>query len=450
MRRAFLASAVILSLSAIGCISGRSTPPEAPPGAVPPPAPKPDDSKTDKEYSDRFAKALGEVAALDAKDAWTAADCERVAAEFGAIGEARGPRGAEALFNAGIAFERCGRDEDAAKRFSEALTGNPDLHAARVHLTLIRHRRTGGKEIDAVIAELRTTAIVSARYQNVEALVALATLCLERNNDAPDTDGQNDRARAVRYLQSALAVDDSYSPAMNGLALYYLGEARTTAGRKVVKSSTGAPTSTSGGGTQAMELAALVCTQAIRRDPTDAVLFNTLGLIEVELGNLGKAAEAFGKARSLRPGFYEAEMNFAAVNLRFRGFTKAEEAYRSVLSKRADDYDARVGLALALRGQIGPEGTEAFAVEAEKELEKAKKIAPDRPEAYYNEGILYEEYLARTSDPSALRKAQELFREFVKKAGASPEMADAVKRANERIKEIDSIQQFMSAAPKSG
>jgi tetratricopeptide (TPR) repeat protein len=354
------------------------------------------------------------MAVLDRKDAWTADDCARVAKAFLGVVQAEGKDDldAEALFNAGVAYERCGRDEDAGPQFERALAIKVDFHPAKVHLILWRHRKSGGKDIDQSIAEMRQAAVVDARYQNVEALVALAMLSLERGKDVADTDGLNDRARAVRYLQSALAVDDGYSPAMNGLALYYLDEARASSGRKIARVSAGAAGASSARGTQAMELAALVCSQAIQKDPSDAVIHNTYGLIQVELGNLGKAAEAFGKARALRPGFYEAEMNFAAVNLQFRGFSRAEEAYRAVLSKRPADYDARIGLSLALRGQIQPDNADTLVEQATSELEKAVKLAPARPEAYYNEAILIQEYRARGEGPAnkkALDAARALF-----------------------------------------
>src|SRR5262249_48697870 len=131
----------------------------------------------------------------------------------------------------------------------------------------MRHRGSPGRDIDQAVADMRQAAIVDARYKNVEALVSLAMLSLERGNDKADADGPNDRARAVRYLQSALAVDDAYLPAMNGLALYYLDEARALTGRKAGKTGVSSALASASQGTQAMELAALVCTQAIRKDP---------------------------------------------------------------------------------------------------------------------------------------------------------------------------------------
>jgi len=82
-----------------------------------------------------------------------------------------------------------------------------------------------------------------------------------------------------------------------------------------------------------------------------------------------------------RAEFDEAHLNYAAVNLGFRGFAQAEDAYRKVLAIRPGDYDARLGLALAIRGQIEP-ATEAERVaSAARELAEAKRLAPARSEA---------------------------------------------------------------------
>ena len=442
---------LLLSAAGLGCRAGVANVP--PPGVPPIIGPGLED-RPDPAASALFDGALAEMARLDRLGTWTEEGCARVAKGFLAAADGPGESfDAQAVFNAGVARERCGQNAEAKGLFELALTKKVGFHPAKVHLVLLRHREGGGKDIDRSIAELRQAAIVEARYTNVEALVALAMLSLERGNEAADTDGANDRARAVRYLQSALAVDDDYSPAMNGLALYYLSEARSSAGRKVARSSLSGAQATGAASAQAMELAALVCAQAIRKDPKDAVIHNTYGLIQVELGNLGKAAEAFGLARSLRPGFYEAEMNFAAVNLQFRGFAKAEEAYRAVLKGRPDDYDARVGLALALRGQIQDENAEKQTAAAAKELERAREIAPERPEAYYNEAILTQEYKARGAGADTrghLAKARELFGVFMKKAGTAAEYADGVKAAGDRIKEIKEVETFLEAAPKNG
>ncbi|HVK69999.1 MAG TPA: hypothetical protein VM694_36350, partial [Polyangium sp.] len=198
--------------------------------------------------------------------------------------------------------------------------------------------------------------------------------------------------------------------------------------------------------TQVLELAALVCSQAIRKDARYAPIHNTAGMIQVELGDFTASARSFDEARRLDPAFFEAHMNFAAVNLRFRGFSPAEQAYRAAIALRPNDYDARIGLAHALRGQIDEGNMTQKVAEVRSELAKAKQNAPERPEAYYNEGILTQEYaaIAGGEQPGlASRKAKELFGVFLQKAGTDPTYADATRRARERIEEIEQIEGFM-------
>src|ERR1043165_7372645 len=134
----------------------------------------------------------------------------------------------------------------------------------------------GEKNIDQTISDMRQTAVVDAQYKNVEALVALAMFYMKRGNNVADNDGTNDYQRAKRYLQSALAVDDGYMPAFNQLALFYLETAKQAAGLEKRKTATniGKKKKTA---SQAMELADLVCSQAIRKNPNDPVIYNTMG-----------------------------------------------------------------------------------------------------------------------------------------------------------------------------
>jgi len=85
--------------------------------------------------------------------------------------------------------------------------------------------------------------------------------------------------------------------------------------------------------TQALELAALVCSQAIRKNPNYAPIHNTAGLIQNELGQVNGAVAEFATAAKLDPKFFEAQMNYAAVNLSFRGFSEAEKAYDRALTR---------------------------------------------------------------------------------------------------------------------
>jgi Tfp pilus assembly protein PilF len=258
---------------------------------------------------------------------------------------------------------------------------------------------------------------------------------LRRGSPSKDGDGLDDFDRAKKNIQRALAIDDAYMPAYNQLALYYLALAKQRApaakGKRVNENS--------------LELGVLVCSQAARKDPKFAPIHNTAGLIYIELGNISAAAASFAQARALDPSLFEAHMNFAAVNMRFRGFENAEKAYRAALRLRPGDYDAHVGLALALRGQAGAPG-DAKAVEASRELEAAKRIDPDRPEAYYNEAVLTQEYGEEDAkDPDAsLKKASALFSTFIEKAkvargGPKEGYQESVEKAKGRIADIKQI-----------
>jgi hypothetical protein len=130
-----------------------------------------------------------------------------------------------------------------------------------------------------------------------------------------------------------------------------------------------------------------------------------------------------------------------------------------------NDYDAHLGMALALRGPITGSETDydARVNAVQAELDAAKKIDAARPDAYYNEGILTQEFKAKGSldkekQKALLRESQKIFQSFIDKASGKPEYDGAVKRSKERIQDIDDTLKFMdlgveeqkAAAPAGG
>lgn len=397
------------------------------------------------EAANKFNVGLEAMAQHDKAGDWNEETCRSTAQTFIDAAKEQGGKFGEAYYNAGLSYQRCKKDTEAKQYFKQALDKDSKFHRARVQLALYSFAESGEKNIDQAIGEMRQAAVVDAQFKNVEALVNLGMLYIKRNNQNADSDGANDLARAKKYIQSALAVDDGFMPAFNQLAILYLETAKQKAGRD-----TKAKTATNASkqkkvDTQALELAALVCSQAIRKNPKYAPVHNTAGMIQVELGNLNSAVREFDNARRLDPAFYEAQMNYAAVNLQFRGFAQAEDAYRAALKMRPNDYDAHLGLALALRGQIDDSNFDKFVKDASAELDAAKRLAPERPETYYNEAILTQEYKAKSGGNTAeaeLHNAKGLFGQFIQKAGSSAEFADAVKRSKDRMSEIDQIIEF--------
>ncbi|NUQ76169.1 MAG: tetratricopeptide repeat protein [Polyangiaceae bacterium] len=442
------AVAALLSATAIGC-GGGGTGPDGPVAKDPTTGKAVTDSKGNAisvVAANKFKTGLDTMAQHDKAGDWNEATCNQTAELFlDAAKEQGGATFSEAIYNAGLAYQRCKKSAEAKAQFQQVLQKDPKFHRARVQLALYAFVESGEKNFDQAIAEMRQAAITDAQFKNVEALVNLAMLYMKRGNQTADNDGANDFQRAKKYIQSALAVDDAFMPAFNQLALYYLQSAKQKAGRDVKGRVATSASKEKKIDTQALELAALVCSQAIRKNAKYAPIHNTAGMINVELGNLNAAVQSFNTARKLDPDFYEAQMNYAAVNLQFRGFQQADEAYRAALKMKPNDYDAHLGLALALRGQIDDSNFDKMVAAASSELEAAKKIAPERPETYYNDAILTQEYKAKSGGKEAegaLNAAKGLFGQFVQKAGSAAEFADAVKRAKERMEEIDQIIEF--------
>ena len=176
----------------------------------------------------------------------------------------------------GLAYQRCGDDKDAKAHFQQALSDEPKFHFARAQLALYQFKADGN--VDAAISALEQ-AVTDANFQNVPALVDLAMFQMQRDSEqvganchakagGKDVDLQ-DFDCAKLNLQRALAIDDGYMPAFNQLALYYFGSAKkkASAGRQ----DSAAPSrrtrrSRKRGDVQQLELAALVCSQAVAQE----------------------------------------------------------------------------------------------------------------------------------------------------------------------------------------
>jgi tetratricopeptide (TPR) repeat protein len=445
-----LCALVALGTAACGTSTPGAKPPRAPAGPAGP-------AVTDLARRG-YETAATRFAEHDKANDWNDAACTQMAKEFLDVNaEHRRTAGADlspALYNAGLSNQRCSRDAEAKKLFQQALAADPKAHRAKVQIALYDYKEKGDAALESTIASLQQ-AVLDAEFQNPDALVNLAMLQLKRGGPSKGQGCNDDLECSKKNIQRALAIDDGFMPAFNQLALYYLELARSKAGR-----AKGAARQAASGkrdkrvNSQQLDFAALVCSQAIRKNAKYAPVHNTFGLIHVELGNINNAVQEFKVAAQLDPGFVEAQMNFAAVNLSFRGFENAETAYRQVLKARPDDYEATLGLALALRGRINDQNLPQQVKETQTLLDRAKQIAPNRPETYYNEGILTQEYKVKTVSDSKgqipiLEQAKGIYTSFIQKAGANPEYADQVKRAGERNKDIDDTIRFLREGIKA-
>jgi len=424
-------------------------------------------SAVSAEAKNRFDAGLQKMVAHDKKSDWNEALCTEVAGDFTAAAETQrktaekdsDKKFPEALYNAGLAYQRCSKDAEARAKFQAALADDPAFHRAKVQVALYDYKEKGDAALDSTITALQS-AVLEAKFQNVDALVNLAMLEMKRGGQGGWEGCKDDYDCAKLNIRRALAIDDGFMPAFNQLALYYLNTARAkvetkdTKGKKkggAMLSARGKTDQLSG---QMLDLAALVCSQAIRKNASYAPIHNTAGLIQVELKNINSAVGSFNTARQLDPNFFEAQMNYAAINLSFRGFDQAEQAYRQALKMRANSYEANLGLALAMRGQINDSNWDKNLAEAQSYLDKCKQLDANRPEAYYNEAILTQEYKAKVSSGDTgkaieqLEKAKTIYDQFISKAGSNAEYADAIKRSNERKEDLAKMIEFLKQGEK--
>ena len=416
---------------------------------------------------DQFNTALDALNSHDKANDWNDQTCNDVAKQFLAAASAnKDGKFPEATYDAGLAYQRCQDDKDAKAQFQQALSDDPKFHFARAQLALYQYKADGN--VDAAISALEQS-VTDANFQNVPALVDLAMFQMTRDSEQV---GQNchttsagkpvdlqDFDCAKLNLQRALAIDDGYMPAFNQLALYYFGSAKKKAGgagKKIGRVIATNAAMSKRGDVQQLDLAALICSQAVQKNKTYAPIHNTSGLILNELGQVNSAVKEFQTAASLDPHFFEAQMNLAAINLSFRGFDKAEAAYRKALEMHPNDYDAHIGLALALRGQITDSNADAQVTAVQAELDACKKIDAARPDAYFNEGILTQEYKAKSAGGTdkavvVYQAAKTVFQTFMDKASGKSEYDGAVKKAKERMQDIDDTVTFLQAGgPASG
>jgi tetratricopeptide (TPR) repeat protein len=418
-----------------------------------------------KAALERFNAALDAFNGHDKANDWNDQTCDEAAKAFQSAASAQSSgKFPEATYDAGLAYQRCGNDKEAKGHFQQALSDDPKFHFARAQLALYQYK--ADNNADAAISALEQ-AVTDANFQNVPALVDLAMFQMLRDSDnvganchakvgGRDADLQ-DFDCAKLNLQRALAIDDGYMPAFNQLALYYFGSAKKKAsggGRKFGRTIATNAALAKRGDVQQLELAALVCSQAVRKTPTYAPIHNTSGLILNELGQVNTAVKEFQAAAQFDTHFFEAQMNLAAINLSFRGFDKAEGAYRKALEMHPNDYDAHLGLALALRGQIEDSNYDKQVAAVQAELDACKKVDSARPDAFFNEGILTQEYKAKGAGATekavaVYQQAKQVFQTFMEKASGKGEYDGAVKKTKERMQDIDDTITFLQAGGPS-
>ncbi len=357
---------------------------------------------------------------------WTPDTCNEVAGLFEAAATAQANGNfPEAWFNRGLVYDRCGMAEPAATALNRALqAANGNYCRAKVQLGVMAYRRHDVPGARQAFEQ----AIQQDATHCVEGYTNLAMVLREANPTTPQEWGA-----VVRNIRSALALDDRYLPARTQLALSYLQQAGEDPNSRMIF------------------LAGLVCAQAAQVAQTQnadiapdvrsfsADLFNTWGIIDIRRNEIIKALEHFRRAYTLNPNMFEAWINYGTINLSFRGYQDAKDAFEHAIALKDNSYDAHIGLGVALRGLAltQPDAERATTLAAaQREYERARTLDANRPDSYYNLGVLNMNYMGGAIP--TLRTARELLQQFVQRAGSTVRFVTSVGNATRHIRNIDS------------
>jgi Flp pilus assembly protein TadD len=414
-----------------------------------------------------FEKVLARYQAAR-KNGKLADQCESLADGFGKVADSS-PTLLEARFNQGAVLQECG-SEDAAVRVWEKL---PKYGPAITNLGYVAWRKGDTGRAESLFAK----AVEVDPLHTIEARNNLAQLLRDKARRASsDSEKKGYIGQAVQHLRTVLALDSNNLQAFATLAFIYYdmnmlemaklvgnqaikkGDEIATGkfdeektedrqagdkGGKKSKKTKKADKSESGGdedGKLAKEVNVAGEGTGYTSDMKEnlALVYNTMGLVELRRKRISTAIGQFRKAVEMNPKLAEARMNLAALSLNNRDYKTAEENFRAVLQLQPKNYEAVIGLGVALRGNKKID-------EAETQYTAAQKLDGANPSSYFNLGLLYQDY--KGGDKPVLQKAQEYYRQFLGKAnGSTP---DGLRRdAEKRIKDIDETFVALAEAAK--
>lgn len=194
-----------------------------------------------------------------------------------------------------------------------------------------------------------TGAVKESRFSDAEALVELARLQLQRNDEQSDHDGENDAARGLKNAMRAVAVDPESTPARLVLAL------------AVARSLASAPAHDRPHARAVVLGVVEMLGQAVgdrASGPVAATSHTLRGYAWLGRGEPARAAQAFGRALELDPEAVSAWVGRGHEARSRKDLATAAAAYEAALSHDPRDAVAMAGLEATRRceGLLLPKG----------------------------------------------------------------------------------------------
>jgi Tfp pilus assembly protein PilF len=325
-----------------------------------------------------FEKAAADYQAAKRKGPLAPGDCSSLASTFKKLAD-KTPLLLEARNNEATIYLECGRKDEAVSIWNSMANGPKPYAPALANLGYLAWQ-TGNK----ANAESLFNRSVQADplIGSIFARVNLAQIMREQARNAGEGQKKSLNDQAVRHLRTVLALDGNSLQAYAGLTyIYYdlgLPEAAKLVGAQAIKRAreiaTGkfedestaaeevAKKSKKGKGRKDKDEAKEdVKAAAVEDEAGDqgyttemknavAVVYNTLGMISLSKKSYTEAIKNFGNAVKYDPTLYESRLNLAALSLKFRNYDIAEQNLRAVLQAQPKNYEAVIGLGVALRG----------------------------------------------------------------------------------------------------
>ena len=335
----------------------------------------------------------------------------------------------EALYNAGLAYQRCNKDAEAKAQFRAGAQPRPEVPprpradralrpegegrrrdgAGHPRAAAGRHRRAvperpGARqpghapdEARAARTPIRTAPTTSiARRRTSSARSPSTTATCPPSTSSPST---TSRWRSRR-------------PAAAG---------KSARRRPFAKHEEGRPRAQ-------LELAALVCSQAIRKNPNYAAIHNTAGLIQVELQDINSAVAGVpdgGQARSEVLRSADELRGGQPLVPRVRAGAKTRTATRSRCARTTTTRTSASRSPCAVRSTTRT--STRYVADAPERARRGKRLAPDRAEtllqrSHPDPGVQGQGRRQRTPCRCSSRR-RGIFESFIQKAGSAPEFA---------------------------
>ncbi len=319
-------------------------------GPVGPPPPTAEELEAQRQ--DRARATFAEAVSLYEAGTRGARDYARIERLLGDVLEVF-PDLAEVHFNIAVLREEQGDRSGAVAAYQRAGEVDPTFARGMANLAYLMLMEGDVSGATAVLQEC-----IARKETESGCNVNLALLYVD-GHVPPPAGGGSAADAAIERLRFALGGEARNASAYANIARIYSEEGR-------------------------LELARLMCENAILQGIDEPELHNRLGLIALEQDDVLTAYQEFRRAAELDPGHRDANENVGAMALAFRDYVTALAALEVVLDQEPDNADVRLSYGAALRG------LERFD-EAEAQYTRVLESSPGHPGALYNLAVLAQE-----------------------------------------------------------